>query len=422
MIEKKKAPRFSKQDAPSRVYNAHKAKGLSDRAIKTAQATSQKPRSPRFKEPEKGNVKPLYKKPWFIATSVLTSLLCLVLVGFWWVTESLNSSIQIQDEKERVELKEELAQPKEMKEPFYVLLLGSDARKGETQSRSDVIILARIDIANHTLSMMSIPRDTAVELPGYGVQKINAAMAYEGPAGAVRCVKAFTGVDISHYVMVNFDNVVDIVDSLGGVDLYVPQGFTTAYTDQATQGQHVQVQEGEVHLNGRQALAFARERKQVQGGDFARAQAQRTVIKAIIQKILNQPVTKLPELVTSLAQSMQTDMSIMEIAQLAQAFHAPNAQIYSSVVPSYAKFMYGASYVCTMYDEYYRLMQALDSGLNPNKPHTEAEITTSNKNAGKPTNAASPVDYYAEAQSAMSTNDVLPDDPNVTDSPSDTTN
>ncbi|MBM6893272.1 LCP family protein, partial [Enorma massiliensis] len=100
--------------------------------------------------------------------------------------------------------------------PFYVLILGSDARESDSGSRSDVIMLARVDPGAGSVSLVSIPRDTMVTING-STQKINAAYAHGGSAMAVRAVSEFAGVPISHFVSVHFEELEEIVDMLGGV-------------------------------------------------------------------------------------------------------------------------------------------------------------------------------------------------------------
>ena len=100
-----------------------------------------------------------------------------------------------------------------------VLVLGSDKRADEADagSRSDTIILAHIDPDNNYFSLLSLPRDLRVDIPGKGTNKLNAAYALGGPALTIQTVEEITGVDINHYVEVSFDAFKDITDSLGGV-------------------------------------------------------------------------------------------------------------------------------------------------------------------------------------------------------------
>ena len=144
------------------------------------------------------------------------SLLGLVLVfaaffAIWF--GGLGSSMSIEDEDERRDLEETLVEVNERDESFYVLVLGRDARPGEETSRSDVNMLVRVDPKTATVSLISIPRDTMVTING-STQKINAAYAFAGAGGAVRCVSQFAGVPISQNVSTK---VVKIVQSYTGI-------------------------------------------------------------------------------------------------------------------------------------------------------------------------------------------------------------
>ena len=162
------------------------------------------------------------------------------------------------------------APAKEVDEPassaYYVAILGCDARPNETIARSDVTMLARVDTETGAVHLVSVPRDMMVEIEGHGTQKINAALAFGGPAGAVRALSAFAGVPITHYVELRFEQLVELVDRLGGVTVDVPEGFTSD-----TSG--ITLAAGTQTLNGEEALAFARERHAVSSGDFSRAAA-----------------------------------------------------------------------------------------------------------------------------------------------------
>ena len=116
-----------------------------------------------------------------------------------------------------------------------LLVLGSDRREGEEgeegdSGRSDTIILVHVDPDQDYLSVLSLPRDLRVEVPDYGSAKINAAYAYGGPALTIRTVEQVTGVDIDHYLEVDFDAFRDITNSLGGVYVDVDRRY---YNDNA---------------------------------------------------------------------------------------------------------------------------------------------------------------------------------------------
>ena len=130
---------------------------------------------------------------------------------------------------------------------------------------------------------VSIPRDTMVELPGHGRQKINAAYAFDGAAGAVDAVSKFAGVPITHYAEIHFQELETLVDTLGGVWVNVP--VTNDETGSSNTGKRIEA--GEQLLNGEQALAFARERYGYTRGDFQRADNQRILAQAIVKKVLD---------------------------------------------------------------------------------------------------------------------------------------
>lgn len=320
---------------------------------------------------------------------------------------SLNTSMGFDDKQEEAELKEAL-QPASASESateestaFYMLILGSDSRDdGETASRSDVTMLARIDPDNGQVDLISIPRDTMVTIEGQGRQKINAAYAFGGASGAIDAVSSFAGVPITHYCEVHFEELQRVVDELGGIWVNIPESFTT--------DSGVSFQAGNQRLNGEQALTFARERHNVSGGDFGRAQAQRLVVQAIIKQVLASSPAQLPGLVSSLASSISTDLSVTDIIAMAQRFQASDLTLYSAVCPSYSFYEGGVSYVCPMFNEWRDMMCRVDAGLDPND--TTAEIPQAqlgNLKLGAASNSPAPRSYEAlVANAGLTTDDV----------------
>ena len=323
-----------------------------------------------------------------------------------WVN-SLNKSMGFEDEAQKQELMRVLApsndgQNAQESSAFYMLILGSDAREGDGASRADVTMLCRIDADTATVDLVSIPRDTMVEIDGYGTQKINAAYSFGGAAGAVETVSQFAGVDISHYAEVHFEELESVVDELGGIWVNVPEAF---------QAGNISFDAGEQKLNGEQALAFARERHNVSGGDFGRAQAQRIIVQAIIKQVLNTPPAELPSIVGKLASSVSTDYSVTDLVSLAQTFQGKSLVMYSAVCPSYSLSRDGVSYVATMFDEWRAMMQRVDAGLDPS--NTEASIPepqTENERLGAASNSPAPRHYAGLAENAgLTTDDVAPE-------------
>ena len=199
---------------------------------------------------------------------------------------------------------------------------------------------------------------------------------------------------ISHYVELRFEQLVELVDRLGGVTVDVPEGFTSD-----TSG--ITLAAGTQTLNGEEALAFARERHAVSSGDFSRAAAQRAIISAIADEVLASPPTELPSLVGSLASCVTTDYTAAELADTALALKDTGVTVYSAACPSYSFGEGGISYVGTMYDEWRAMMQRVDAGLDPADESAEIpEPQASDEDLGAATNARSPRDYSGHVDQA----------------------
>jgi LCP family protein required for cell wall assembly len=289
----------------------------------------------------------------------LVLILAAVMAAFAFM-QSVDAKLAI-DPIEMGDLKQSLAaRPEDPQEPYYVLVLGSDARVEGATSRSDTIMLCRLDPEAKRASILSIPRDTKVELEGYGTQKINAAMAYGGPAGAVKAVSDFVGVEIAHVVMIDFEGFRGIVDRLGGVTVDVP--FYTSFDG-------IELQPGVQTLNGDQALAFARCRYSYAQGDFQRAANQRLLLKAVAKQVTQSSATEMPGHVSSLAECVDTDLTSMQLIDLALVFRGMDADgdMYTGQVPSKTDYDYtnGISYVVALDEEWATVREKYVSGTVP---------------------------------------------------------
>lgn len=286
---------------------------------------------------------------------------------------SLSDSMKL-DSEQQTELNSVLSESS-VQEPFYILLLGSDARDADTVSRSDTMILVRVDANVGKATLVSIPRDTKVEIEGQGTQKINAAYAFGGPAGAVKAVENLAGVDISHYAEVHFNELEAVVDQLGGIWVDIP--VSNNQTGASNTG--VELNAGMQRLNGEQALAFARERYGYNEGDFQRAENQRILVQALADTILSLPPTELPGTIQSLAGCVSTDYDLNELIELAQTFRsAEHYYFYSCMVPSTTQTIDGVFYAITLEDEWKNMMQMVDSGQDPSKTNVLTQNTQVN--------------------------------------------
>lgn len=158
---------------------------------------------------------------------------------------------------------------------------GADAPAGVDagSQRSDVIMLATVQPDGTTGSVVSIPRDSWVDVPGRGMNKINAAYALGGPSLLTQTVEGLTGVRVDHFGVIDFAGFQTLVDSVGGIDVNVAR---------ATSNSGVDVAPGLNHLDGTQALAYVRQRYDLPGGDIDRAKRQQSVLRALLGQVQQQ--------------------------------------------------------------------------------------------------------------------------------------
>jgi len=253
--------------------------------------------------------------PWRILRWVLAALVVwVVLSGVLFMV-----SAQIQ----RGDLKDEVG-PQLSDGPYpltganTILVLGSDARSGDLAepgsggpSRSDSIMLLRI--GGGANASLSIPRDTVVDIPGHGTNKINAAYALGGPALATQTVKQFLGVEINHVVEVSFENFPELIDALGGVTYKGDAVLSKINGGNANGGYTLRLPKGETEIDGKQALALARTRKNLRNpaeDDLTRARRQQQLVAAMKDKVTSfETFIRLPWVSWAAPKAVRSDMS-----------------------------------------------------------------------------------------------------------------
>ncbi len=205
-------------------------------------------------------------------------------------------------------------------EPFNMLILGADFRKGDKAYRTDSMIVARVDPKEKKVWLLSIPRDTRVELPGRGAHKINDAHFYDGPEGAIKATEKLTGLKINHYLEANFQGFVKAVDALGGVWVDVPYTINDTEADHSKGDKASHIDAGYQLLDGPHALTFVRARHQFADQDFTRMRNQQLFFKALADQVAKMDnIAKLPGVVSAVAPYIATDMSLVDMIRLAQA-------------------------------------------------------------------------------------------------------
>lgn len=202
--------------------------------------------------------------------------------------------------------------------PFNVLISGSDTRGGfDENGRSDVIMVATVNPKTSTILLTSVPRDfyvtTACDVADGCMQGALDKITHTGIHGTnttKRTVEQLLGVEINYTFKVGFDTVTDLVDALGGVDVYVEPGY-------AVTNQYFSVHEGVNHLNGHDALEYARERYAYTEGDRQRTKNQQQVLMGIVNEATKPSViTKYASIMDAMANTFSTTMSNEEISDL----------------------------------------------------------------------------------------------------------
>jgi LCP family protein required for cell wall assembly len=217
------------------------------------------------------------------------------------------------------------------------VLVGVDARPGGgNRPRTDGILLS-VDPVAKTGSMLSVPRDLYVDVPGYGLERVNTAYPLGGAPLAIETIQYNLGVRVDHYMIVDFNAFVTLVDEIGGIDIYVPvEIYDPSYPDQYYGYDPFYMPAGQQHMDGATALKYARTRHQ--DNDWERARRQQAVILAIRDKIISLNmlpalVQKAPTLQAALGESVRTDMTLEEMLALSQlASTIPEENIRSGVI------------------------------------------------------------------------------------------
>ncbi|MHC1732906.1 MAG: LCP family protein [Bacteroidales bacterium] len=204
---------------------------------------------------------------------------------------------------------EAATEPEPDPETVNIALFGLDRRDAGERGRSDSIIILSIDYVHSKLKLSSVMRDTYVYVEGHGNTKLNHAYAYGGPALAIKTLNSNFGLGIKDFVAVDFEGFIRIIDMMGGVEIEIKD---YELPTMETVGIY---EAGIYNLNGDQALAYSRIRKQG-GGDYERTDRQRRVLEALFQKITGGGIIKFPSMVSNLVPYIETSLETDELLSL----------------------------------------------------------------------------------------------------------
>jgi LCP family protein required for cell wall assembly len=198
--------------------------------------------------------------------------------------------------------------------PITVAIYGSDVRTTET-SRSDVIMVLKYDPEDNSITMVSIPRDSRVEIPGRGLDKINHAYAYGGAELLTQTIEDLFEITIDYYFIFTFEDFSEIIDKLGGVDVDAEKDFT--YDDGV-----VCIPKGQQKLDGAKALFYVRFRSDSEG-DYGRIRRQQEVISSLYQTLFDGESNWERSFMDIYAQNLETNIDLTKLLEYDQLLNAP---------------------------------------------------------------------------------------------------
>lgn len=313
---------------------------------------------------------------------VLIALLVLANISvffvYWQLRTIENAVVESADTIPEADFDQVLVDSGDSAEPVTFLIIGSDSREGLDDlsnfgpaggERADVIILLQIHPDDGTAQMLSIPRDLWVDIPGHGDNKINSAFAFGGAPLMVETVSRTTGVDINHYVQVDFVGFQAIVDELGGVPINFPYPARDSKSG-------LRVEAGTQTLDGAEALAYARSRsyQELQGGswvsvdanDIGRTRRQQQLIFSIIRTVARpSSIPELGDIVESFAQHLTIDSRLAQGSMLELGWRMRNVRpdnIDAATLPTYGDTVGEASILRRLEPDASRMLEAFRNG------------------------------------------------------------
>lgn len=226
-------------------------------------------------------------------------------------------------------------------EKINVLLLGAD----KSGFLADVIMVVTVDPEQSAVKVLSIPRDTRVDLTGNGkYNKINSALGYKEPEKTIiNAVRRITGMPINYYAQLDFEGFRNVIDIMGGVDFDLPIDMN--YDDPA-QDLHIHLKKGFQHFNGEQAEGIVRFRHSYVNGDLGRIGMQQNFLKAIFeQKLTPQYITKAPQIVKEVYKNVKTNFAVNDaLRYVSMAKKMTSESLSTFELPGGSKYMNKVSY------------------------------------------------------------------------------
>ncbi|EHT2878360.1 LCP family protein [Enterococcus faecalis] len=287
---------------------------------------------------------------------ILVLFLAVVGMGaklYWDVSKSMDKTYETveRSKKSQVNLNN--------KEPFSVLLLGIDTGDDGRveQGRSDTTIVATVNPRDKQTTLVSLARDTYVDIPGQGKQdKLNHAYAFGRASLAMDTVENYLNIPINHYVSINMAGLKELVNAVGGIEVNNNLTFSQDGYDFTI---------GKISLDGEQALSYSRMRYEDPNGDYGRQERQRKVIEGIVQKVLSlNSVSNYQEILTAVSDNMKTDLSFDDMKKIALDYRSAFGKVKQDQLQGTGFMQDGVSYQRVDEQELTRVQQELKNQLN----------------------------------------------------------
>ena len=275
-----------------------------------------------------------------------------------------NATAEISDEKE----------PENKTINF--LLLGVDERSGDV-GRSDTIMMLSANLATKRIGLVSVPRDSRVDMIKYGSTKVNHAYAYGGITLAKQTIEKLLNVKADHYFVINFSAFKKIIDLLGGVDLDVEKDMYYRDDYDGENGLIIDLQKGQQHLDAEKAIEYVRYRDEE--GDIGRVKRQQKFLNAVLAKFTSpSTILKIPSIIKEVRNSIQTDMSFADMVEyLSFLKNGTDYKTTAFMVPGSPQMIDDLSYWIVNYPKLHDELQAMNNFIldreNTPPPATKAE-------------------------------------------------
>ena len=320
---------MASKDKPYRVYRGGRVKGPVPRDRPDAKAPPGADGKDAYSRPKPRG--PRRRRRW-LRVGLVVFLVVVLVAAVWALLGYLAFRSGVKDANERLDSRAYGALAPQngliLSNPSAILVLGTDegpAREGPF--RSDAMMIVRTDPDEHRIALLSIPRDLRVDIPGRGLDKVNAAYAFGGPTLAIRTVEGLTGIPINHVIVVDFSRFREVIDTLGGITITVPKRiladkFECPFPTQARCDRWPgwRFAKGVQTMNGRRALIYARVRvNQLDPAenDITRGERQQAVLQAIADEITSLGTfLRMPFIGDDLVAPLATDLSANQLIQL----------------------------------------------------------------------------------------------------------